>query len=122
MAEQTLFAVNQSDRDWTKQRFLLWFGEVSPKFLLVWANHLEDALDESIDCIAERWPGLLCDEQVTEQYKLALDEGLSEEKACEQAEQDTICAGNASHYIHCWHWGIVFENPSRQQLKEFLKG
>lgn len=115
----TFRAINSTDRDWTKGRYLLAFGAYGDTRLLVWANSLEDALDECVDWIVENEPGLLADEQVREEYERAIAEGLSEEEAQERAEVDTICAGNYGNYLNSWEWSIVFENPTRAELLEF---
>jgi hypothetical protein len=111
-------AVNSSDRDWTRQRFVLWFGVCGSTHLLVWANHLEDALDEAIDWLADNAPGLLCDEQVQEAYDRAISEGKSEEDAYTESTVDVTTGGNFCNHIMSWEWGITLENPTRAQLKE----
>ena len=112
--------VNPSDRDWTRQRFVLWFGAYGSTNLMVWANSLDDALDECVDWIAEHAPGLLCDEQVAESYREALAAGKSEEEAMEEAEMDMTSAGNCSNYLASWEWGIALENPTREDLDAYL--
>jgi len=108
--------VNGSDRSFTSSRFILWFGAYGTTRLMVWADHLQDALDESIDWIAENAPGLLCDDRVAEEYAEARRDGLSEEKAAERAEVDCTIGGNAGHYLPSWEWGIVAENPTREEV------
>jgi len=108
--------VNPGDKSWARHRYLLTFGVIGPKVLLVWANSLEDALDEAVDWLAEHAPGLLCDEEVREAYQNALARGLSEEDAQTEATMDTTQAGNEGHYLHSWEWTLV-EDPSRSQIK-----
>jgi hypothetical protein len=109
--------VNPTDRYWTKHRYLLHFGAYGWTRLLVWANSLDDALDECVDWIADNEPGLLCDDSVNEEYDRAIADGLDEEAAHDSATVDTTCAGNNGHYLASWEWGIMFEDPTRQQLK-----
>lgn len=110
-------AVNGSDRGWTKHRYILSFdGTV----LMVWANSLNQALDEAVDWIADHAPGILADEAVQEAYLEALASGMTEEEAQSEAEMDTTCAGNNGHYLNSWEWGIVAEDPSRTQVLELL--
>jgi len=75
--------INPSEREFTKQRYILWFGAYSSTHCLVWANSLED-----VDWLAENAPGLLADKEVREAYKreyeAAVSEGLGEEEACER--------------------------------------
>lgn len=115
-----IVAVNATDADWTRNRYLLAFGAYGWTLLLVWANSLDDALDECVDWIAEKKPGLLCNEQVKGAFEAAKAEGLSDEKAHEQATCDMTSAGNYSDYIASWEWGIVAENPSRADILEIL--
>lgn len=90
--------------------------------VLVWADHLEDALDECIDWVAENAPGLLADESVREEYdRLAKERGLSPESGEEEwetvrteAESDTTHGGNCGHYLLSWEVQ-VYENPSREE-------
>jgi hypothetical protein len=112
--------VNPSDRDYTKHRYVLAFGAHGWTVLVAWASHLEDALDECVDWIAEHAPGLLADEQVAEAYREAIAEGHDEETAQELATVDTTCAGNAGHYLLSWEWTIVCVDPSRAELKSIL--
>ncbi len=111
--------VNPGDRD-RASRFILCFGAYGWTKLMVWADHLEDALDEAVDWIAEHAPGLLADDQVNEEYNRLVAEGVSEEDAQEAASMDTTCAGNSGHYLLSWEWGIVVENPTRAQVLELM--
>lgn len=111
-----IIAVNSSDASWTSHRYVLWFGATGGTKLLVWGNSLEDALDEAVDYLADHKPGLLADREVHDEYKRLRAEGMSEEAAQEEASVDTTTAGNASNYLHSWEWGIVAEDPSREEL------
>lgn len=111
-----IIPINANDRSWTHHRYILWFGAYGTTRLMVWANSLDDALNECIDWIVDNAPGLLCDEQVEEEYKAALAEGLSEEEAMERAELDTTCGGNCGNHILSYEWGIVAEDPTRAEI------
>ena len=113
-----IIAVNSSDRDWTKHRYILCFGAYGWTKLMVWANHLEDALDEAIDYIADNYPGLLCDDTVAEEYNRLVADGMDPDKAHEEATVDNTCGGNCGHYINSWEWGIVAEDPTREEIKQ----
>jgi hypothetical protein len=113
----------------SRERFVLWFGAYGATYLMVWADHLEDALEEAIDWIVEHAPGLLADEQVEEAYRDAQKEhGCHNpewpewcEQCGEEAEMDTTCFGHSGiHYLHSWEWGIVAENPSRDDLRALI--
>jgi hypothetical protein len=109
--------VNPSDRDWTRNAFVLAFGAYGWTRLLCYAQGIEDALDVAGEWIAEHAPGLLCNEQVQEEYDRAIAEGLSEEDAQERAEEDCTPIGDGSvGWVLSWEWSIVCENPSRAEL------
>jgi len=110
--------INPTDSDWTTERFILWFGAYGEERHMVWANHLQDALDESIDWLAENAPGYLCNEEVNEAYQEAVNDGMSEEDAFDHSVTDVTTGGNASDHILSYQWGIVAENPTRAQILE----
>lgn len=118
--ERTVIPVNPGERDWTDQRFVLWFGEISPVQLLIWGKSLEDCLDEGFDWVEENAPGLLCDAEVAEEYHRLIAEGMSDEKAMEESEVDTTSGGNHGVRINSDHWGISLDNPSRGELLAFM--
>lgn len=104
--------VNPTDVDWTSNVYVLWFGAYGSTRLKVWANSLDAALDEAVDWLVERAPGLLADEEVNEAYKEAIAEGLSDDAAHEKATIDTTCAGNTGNYLHSWEWGVLKSDRS----------
>lgn len=114
---KNFFAVNPS-KDY--KRFVLSFGAYGDTLLLVWADHLQDALDEAVDWIAENAPGLLADEQVNAAYNDAIAKGLDDEQACQVAEVDMTCAGNCGNFIPSWEWSVVSTFPSRERLKGII--
>jgi hypothetical protein len=117
-----LVAINSGDKAWTRKRWILWFGATGSTYLLVWANSLDDALDECVDWIADRAKGLLADSEVNDEYNRLVAEGIDEEEAQQQAEVDTTQAGNEGHYLHSREWGIYAENPSREQVLALQSG
>jgi hypothetical protein len=114
--------VNPTDRNWARHRYVLDFDAYGSTHLCVWANCLEDALDECVDWIADNAPGLLADEQVAEAYKGAIAAGKSEDEAQEEAEVDTTCAGNAGNYLHSWEWALHSEDPDRATILALIGG
>jgi len=105
------------------KRFILWFGEYSPTYLMAWADDLEDAVELAVDWIVENEPGHLMDDEVEEAYNRAIAEGKSEEAAMEEAEADMTCFGHdGMHYLAGWQWGVSLENPNRRQLIDFVEG
>lgn len=111
---------------------LLWFGEIDPTYLLVFASSAESAFDVGMDWIEEHEPDYLCDDQITEQYKELVeaackerglpDESLLSERELEEfqeeAEQDTSSGGNHGRRIMSDHWGIEGENLTTEQLRK----
>ena len=122
VGQRKCILVNPSDRDWTSQKFVLWFGACGTTRLVCWANSYQDAFDESIDWIVENAPGLLCDESVNEEYNSAIAEGLSIEDAMERAEQDTTTGGNCGNRVNSWENGIALDNPTRKEFTDFVLG
>ena len=120
--ERKITIVNPNDRDWTRGRYVLWFGACGPTALMAYANSLDDALDECVDWIAEHAPGLLANDAVDAAYSEAVAAGKSEEEAIEEAETDITRAGNAGDCLLSWEWGIALENPTRAQLVAYLGG
>lgn len=117
-----IIPVNPSDKAWTEHRFVLSFGEHRETRLLVWANSLDDALDESVDWIADNAPGHLVDDTVKERYEYLLKEepDLTDECRWERATAETTCAGNNGHYIDSFEWDILAEDPSRAHMLALL--
>jgi hypothetical protein len=112
----SLTIVNANDSDWTKHNYVLSFGAYGELRLLVWANSLEDALDEAIDWLVDNAPGHIVDDQVNEAYEAAIAEGKSEDEAHEEAEVDTTSGGNCGNHILSHEWAIVAEDPSSDEL------
>ena len=113
--------VNPTDSHFTDNRFILWFGAYGTTYLMVYAEHLQDALDESIDWIVEHAPGLLADEQVSEAFNEAKAEGKTDEEAWEESQTDMTSGGNCGNFLPSWEWGLVAENPSRAMILD-LRG
>ena len=104
---------------WHRNRerpWILWFGAYGSTRLLVYARHLQDALDECIDWIAEHAPGLLYNDQVAEAYQECIDQGMTQEQAWDESQTDMTCAGNCGDFIASWEWGIVAEDPSPAEI------
>ncbi len=115
-----LIVLNPTDASATRHRYILWFGAYGTTRFLVWANGLDDALDECVDYMAEAKNGMLghiYDNEVFAAYKEALAAGKTEEEAQDYASEDMTQAGNYGNYIASWEWGIVAEDPDRATIK-----
>ena len=108
-------------KDPSLNAYILVFDAYASTRLLVYARHLEAALDECVDWIAEHEPGLLCDDAVADEYKRAIAEGCSDEEAFEEATIDTTCAGDAGHYLPSWEWGIALECATPRQIRDYVR-
>lgn len=111
-----IIPINASDKSWTRHRYVLCFGAYGWTRHMVWANSLDDALDECVDWIADHQPGLLMDDEVAVSYREAIAEGKGQSEAWEEATVDMVCAGNAGHYIASWEWAVVAEDPTREEI------
>lgn len=111
--------LNGTDRAWTKHSYVLVFGTCVPRNVLVYANSLEDALDTAIDWLKENHPGFIVNDQVAEVRQELLAEGISEDSVSDHLDGFT-CGGDCGDYIDSDEWSIVFEDPSREQLKEYI--
>lgn len=112
--------VNPTDRRWTRHRYVLALGAYGWTRVCVWANSLEDALDEAVDWATEHAPGFIYTDEVKEEYRRLVEGGMSEEEAADAAEADMICAGNAGDYVRSDEWHIVAEDPTRAEMLELL--
>jgi hypothetical protein len=109
---------NFDDRHWVRDRnrYILQFGAYGSVRLMVFANHLEEALDIAIDWLAENAPGLIANDQRDEAFAEAISEGKTEEEAWIYAEEDLTIGGNCGDCIISHEWAIVAENPTREQI------
>lgn len=118
-----IIKVNPGDKDWTNHRFILWTTAWNPTYYMIWADHLEDAIDELIDWCADNAPGLIVDDQIQEEFNRLKSDGdqmllpfRSDEELWEEAAADTTCGGNCGNFISSEDWGIESEDPTRQDI------
>lgn len=114
--------VNPGDRNWTRHRYVLWVDAHAPLYLLVWASDEGAALDEAVDYLEERAPGMFVDDDVDEDYREALAEGLDEDAARDRAEADVVRAGNCGRCLRSEDVGIALTDPTRAALLSFAAG
>lgn len=114
----TVALVNPNDRDWTRGRYVIAFGAYGHIQCVVWANSLEDALDEAADWLEENAPGMFCDTEVAEEYQRLVAEGVEESTAFERAAVDTMVIG--AHHIPSWEVTVIAENPTRAEMLGIL--
>lgn len=114
-------------------RFVLWFGQCSPTFVMVWARSLEDALETAAAYLADHAPGhFVSEEDMAERLRDACAErGFAPDdidwsdlrgvhaKAVEQAEGDTTYT--ESGRLESDEWGIWFDaHADRGEVKAWI--
>lgn len=131
-----IVVVNPVERSWTRNRYVLWFGACGPTRLMVWANGLEDALEEAAEWLAENAPGLIMthdSEELRSLVREACEErGISYDDMpwrgdddAQEAWNDACDAATVDHtytesgWIPSWEWGICLEDPTRAELLEY---
>ena len=115
--ERKIVNVNPGDRD-DRPSFILWFshgGYATPTYLRVWADHLDDALDEATSWIEDNAPGLFDDDYVNEEYRRAVAGGMSDEAAQDEATMDMTTL-DGGHNISSENWGLIKERPTRAEI------
>lgn len=126
--------VNPTDRDWTRHRYVMWFGACGATRLMVWANSLDDAIETAAEHLAEHAPGHVMSEWSEEHRELIREvcaergvefpagfEALDDDEKydiCEEAEADLT--RTESGFLTSYEWGIDLEDPTRAELDEFL--
>ncbi len=137
--ERCVELVNQDDRSWTRHRYVLWFGACAPTRLMVWANSLDDALEEAAEHLAEHAPGLVMkewgDEHKTLVAEACAERGITFPVGFEKMEDDDTSlvskweitdqaeadlTRTESGFLTSYEWGIDLEDPTRAELEEFL--
>lgn len=127
---------NASDRSWTRQSFVLWFGQCAPTYVLVYANDLDSALELAADWLADNAPGHLLkhsDPELQTLYAEACHElygvelpapfGCIDERQASAYEQATAdLTYTEAGYLTSYEWGIVAENPTKAHLIALSKG
>lgn len=116
-------------------RWVLWFGAIGSTCLMVWADSLDDALEEAAGWLADHAPGHIMArwgeehtalvKEACEEAGLAwpMPEGADEEeyyRAFEEAEADLTYT--ESGYLTSYEWGILAEDPTRAELIELIGG
>jgi hypothetical protein len=126
--------LNPSDRDWKRHRYVLWFGACGSTRIMVWANGLEDALEECAAYLADHAPGHIMAEwsdehekliaEVCEERGVAFPDGFQALKddakweICTAAEADLT--RTESGFITSYEWGIYAEDPERGEVCEMI--
>lgn len=115
--------------------YVLWFGACAATYLHVYADSLEDALEECAAWVAEHAPGHIMahgSDELVALYREAFEEiGLTwdgnvdwndrkQELAMQSAESDLTYT--ESGYLTSYEWGIALEDPTTEDLYRFIGG
>ena len=112
------------------QRFVLWFGACAPTQVLVYADNLEDALEDAAQEIDDRgWKGLFTEPDYEDAFRDLQRDGkipagitMEDIRTCDKYSELVLQAAEEdltyteSGYIASWEWGVVAEDPSREEL------
>lgn len=130
--------LNPDMKQWHKHAYVLWFGSVGMTYLHVYADGLEDALEECAEWLAEHAPGHIMKAYSEEhidlikdacgdagiEYDPALFAGSSLDSELERVLQDAEAdlTYTESGYLTSYEWGISLEDPDAATLYDFIKG
>lgn len=128
--------INPMARSWHKHAYVLWFGAYGWTRLHVYADSLEDALEECAGWLADHAPGLITRQGSDEYRDLMADEckerGLAwpMPAGCDDFEpyweaEDAALADHTyteSGWIPSWEWGIGLEDPTTDELYTYITG
>lgn len=123
--------VDPSEAGFGNHRYIFHFGAYGDLHLLVWGNHLEDALETAAGWLADFAPGHLTD--LSEEYAAELI-SVREETGCKCSQEDPCdtCREAAqeaaeadmtyteSGWLTSWEWGFT-EDPDRETILELQK-
>lgn len=120
------------DRRWGRP-WVLWFGAYAATHVLVYADSLDEALEEAAQGIHDAgWHGLFTAPDYADAIEDLIRDGEVPEgttmdmirtcgviddlsaKVLDYAESDLTYTG--SGFIASWEWGLVAEDPSREEI------
>ena len=110
---------NPSDQDWTNNVYVLHFGAYGDIRVIAYGNSLDFALEKCTGWLEDNAPGVFADEAVNDAFKEARRHTDDDDAAREIATVDTTSL-DRGHYLNSWEWGIVAENPTREQLRDIF--
>lgn len=121
VAVRRLYVANPSERRWTDGRnFILWFGQVGTTRVLVYAKHLEDALEVAAGyCADKEWYGLVIPHETFEaEYRgTYCDDQCNHDQWECSAEMDMTLT--ESGWVSSSDWGIIGENLSPMEISDY---
>lgn len=103
-----IILINPMEKRYFKQSFVLWFGAYGTTYLRVYADSLEDALEWCGEWLKLYEPGVFTDEPTFDEDGNAID------------NSDADLTYTESGWIASWEWGISLDNPSVNELYQFM--
>jgi hypothetical protein len=132
MVKRKIEVCNPSDKDWTRQRFVFWFGACAPTFVLAYGNGVESALEAAAEWLAENTPGHIVplhgDEHAELMAEACAEMGLpwpmpddADPDPYWQAEEKATAdlTYTESGYLTSYEWGIALDNPEPGEISAF---
>lgn len=131
-----LTMINPTMRRFHDHAFVLCFGAYGWTRLHVYADSLEDALEECASWLADHAPGLIT-KQNSDEYNDLMREACEESnlvwpppKDCDdyepywEAEESAMTDHTRTEagWIPSWEWGIALEDPTVPELYAFVCG
>lgn len=113
---RAIHVVNADGKRFGDPRFLLWFGAYGPTFVLVYARHLEAALEDAAEFLADSGRHWLV--MPHDKVKSTDDLGCD----CADPFECDAHTYTESGWIGSDEWGIVAERPSNRLLVELHTG
>jgi len=114
---RSILVANPGDKGTWKNTWVLWFGAIGTQYVLVYADSLEGALEDSAGALADA--GMMG--YFTEPE---MEDGSTHD--CPDATEGFPCTCDLTYtesgYIPSWEWGLAMENPSREDLIRFHYG
>jgi hypothetical protein len=110
---------NPTDHDWVSGLFAMTFGATGSSHVLVWANGVEDALEEAADYLEETGKsGHFVPEDIMRQHyeeaRAELGEGADEDAVSQKAEEGLTYT--ESGYIPSHEWWVDDASPELVKL------
>lgn len=112
-----------NDRGIHDHRYVLWFGQNAPTFLMAHADSLDEATDECFDYIETHYPGWFADDLVEERVREVVGDDADDgqvDAARQQVEEElgVFRAGNHGRMMLGEDMGIAAEDPTFLELMQ----
>ena len=124
---------NASNKSWTRHRYILWFGACGATYVLVYANSLDDALEEAADWLADNAPGHLTTHssgELKDLYTESLNDWRQEHEGEPSEEDEWRIQEDATAdltyteagWLTSYEWGISGEDLTPAEIRTLARG